>query len=117
MVNIGNGFSHGELRWLPAAPVPQSHLDKLSGSELRCSNASEEKTPPLSGVGTDALLGTPRKLYMIPFNTCADINCPAEIPLSKIHISGNCDKDHHYPVADVKRPLLRSPEGCSFPYP
>lgn len=52
---------------------------------------------------------------MNPFNISADINAPAHIPKTKfivrtntgqIHSYTNCDKNHHYAVADVRRHLL-----------
>lgn len=49
---------------------------------------------------------------MNPFNISADINAPAHIPKTKFIVRTNtcsytnCDKNHHYAVADVRRHLL-----------
>lgn len=75
-------------------------------------------------VGADVQSGSLSILYIVnPFNTSADINSSAQIPESEIHSQdkelqfASCDKDHHYPVADVRSHLLRSQEVCSsFPH-
>lgn len=54
MVSIGNGFSHGALRWLPVCPTKVTLMHSLAQSS-DAGNASKEKTSnePLSGVGAD----------------------------------------------------------------